>query len=447
MRRTMTWMGVAATALACLGCTGAFLEGRYWDQAHSDRRNTGFNAVRTVDVTDATLRWAAEVGPLVTSAPVIGASGVVHVGNFAGEAVGINPDGTLRFRRRLGEHIRATPALDPESGELVYVVQNPVSPTAFGSFLYRVSPEGETLASSAVDVHTTGPAKIWRDYVFVTDRAYAYVFNRVTLELVARQWLWTGHCTALVCAGENFFATLADVIACMIPFVPAQCADKFYMDGPVSEPAVAVLDGPTFVDNPDEPLIVVTNQHCASAWRFRPAAPFEERLQYAWDRRYVQITCSSPERLLPTSPAVLADGRVVFGNQVGHVVALDAATGEQLWFLDVPGSVQSPPVGSLRQIHVVGRNRLIVLDSDGATISERPLLGIGNAAALSLDRVYVVTSEGVHSFPLDFTGAGTFVALPTGVEPHAPVQAGVAIGRDGTVYVSTPGGWIRAYGP
>jgi len=447
MRRTITWLGLAAVALSCVACGGRFVQPPSWDQAHSDVRNTGFNAVRTADATLANRRWSTEVGPLVASTPIVAADGVVHIGNFAGEAVGINPDGTVRFRRRLGEHIVAPPALDPQSGELIYLVQNSITPTEFGSFVYRVSPEGVTLASSAEDVHTTGPAKIWRDFVFVTDRANAYVFDRVTLTLVAKQFLWVNHCVALVCAGDDFFAAIGNTIGCMVRAWPPECLARLDRGGPVHQPTVAVLDGPTFVDDPNEPLVVVTNQHCASAWRFRPGAAFEQRLQYAWDRRYVQITCSSPERLRSTSPAVVADGRVVFGDQFGNLVCLDPTTGEPLWFREQLGSVQAPPVAFLRQLYVVGWDRLTVLDSDGTTISTVPLEGIGSMAALSLNRVYVVSSAGIHSFALDPTQGSAFDPLATGIRERELVQAGIAIGRDGTVLVSTPRGWVYAYGP
>jgi hypothetical protein len=109
--------------------------------------------------------------------------------------------------------------------------------------------------------------------------------------------------------------------------------------------------------------------------------------------------------------------------------------------------VQAPPVGFVRQIYVARFGSLSVLDSDGTPRSETPLQGFASMAALSLNHVYVVTSEGIHSFALDPAQPSTFDPLTTGLLPNAQLQAGLAIGRDGTIYVSTPSGQLHAYGP
>jgi outer membrane protein assembly factor BamB len=447
MSRALTWIGVAVACIACAGCAGT-LQPQPWTESHSDLRNSGFNAVRTVDVIASTKKWSVDVGALAASTPIVAPNGTLHIGNFAGEAVGINADGTVRFRRRLGSHIIAPAAVDAPTGEVVYIVQNPVTQSEFGSFLYRLSPEGITLASSAIDVDTTGAPKLWRDYVFVVNAAYAFVFDRTSLALIEKAWLWRDHCVALVCAGSDPFSflwTAGETISCMVRGWPSDCLAKLERGGPVHQATLAILDGRTFAPNPDEPLLFITNQHCASAWRFRPTAAPGERIQFAWDRRFVQVGCSS-KRVRSTSPAVIADGRAVFGDQTGRIVSIDPITGQPLWVHENGQSVQSPPVGSLRQIYVPRWASLTVLDSDGTPISDTPLQGYGSMAALSLDHVYVVTSEGVHSFALDPTQASTFEALTTGMQPDMQVQAGLAIGSDGTVYVSTPNGRLHAYG-
>ncbi len=443
----LTWIGVTVACVACVGCGGT-LQPHPWTESHSDRSNSGFNPIRTVDATASTKKWSVEVGPLTASTPIVAPNGTIHIGNFAGEAVGVNPDGTIRFRRRLGSHIIAPPAVDPVSGDVIYLVQNPVNQTDFGSFVYRVSPEGITLASSAENVYTTGAPKLWRDYIFVVGYSYLYVFDRVSLALVAKQWLWRDHCVFLVCAGSDPFSflwTAGDTIWCAIRSWPSDCLAKLERGGPVHEATLAILDSRTFAPDPNEPLLFITNQHCASAWRFRPTAAENDKIQFAWDRRFVQVGCSS-KRVRSTSPAVVADGRAVFGDQTGRLVSIDPVTGQQLWAHESGQSVQAPPVGFLRQIYVARWASLSVLDSDGTPISETPLQGFGSMAALSLDHVYVVTSEGIHSFALDPTQPSTFDALTTGMLPDMQVQAGLAIGRDGTIYVSTPSGQLHAYG-
>jgi outer membrane protein assembly factor BamB len=444
----LTWIGVTATCAACLGCAGT-LQPHPWTESHSDRSNSGFNAIRTADATASTRKWSIDVGALAASTPIVAPNGTIHIGNFAGEAVGVNPDGSLRFRRRLGSHIIAAAAVEPQSNEVVYLVQNPVTQTEFGSFLYRLSPEGITLASSAENVATTSAPKLWRDHVFVVNHSYLYVFDRVSLALVAKQWLWRDHCVALVCAGSDPFSflwTAADTIACMVRGWPSDCLDKLDHGGPVHDATLAILDGPTFAPDSNEPLLFITNQHCASAWRFRPTAAPDDRVQFAWDRRFVQVGCSS-KRVRSTSPAVIADGEAVFGDQAGRVVAIDPTSGQQLWVRESGQPVQSPPVGFVRQIYVARLGSLSVLDSDGTPLSETPLQGFASMAALSLDHVYVVTSAGIHSFALDPAQPSTFDPLTTGLLRDAQLQAGLAIGRDGTLYVSTPSGQLHAYGP
>jgi outer membrane protein assembly factor BamB len=216
--------------------------------------------------------------------------------------------------------------------------------------------------------------------------------------------------------------------------------------GPLPEGTPAILDGPSFADDPNQPLVVITNQHCPSAWRFTPAAGPEERLKYVWDRKVVNVHCDS-KRVRPTSPAVITSGQVVFGDQEGRVRSLDPKTGQEFWKAELRGDVTATPVAFLRQIYVVVQGGLVVLDSDGRTISTTPLTGHGRMAALSLNRVYVATTDGVHTFALNPVESASFDALPTTLPANKELQAGLAIAQDGTIYVSTPDGFLTAYGP
>ena len=66
-------------------------------------------------------------------------------------------------------------------------------------------------------------------------------------------------------------------------------------------------------------------------------------------------------------------------------------------------------------------------------------------AGLSLNRVYVATTEGIHTFALNPADGANFDPLPTTVPANAYLQAGLAIAQSGTIYVSMPDGFLHAY--
>jgi outer membrane protein assembly factor BamB len=440
-------LGATLACLFCVACGGTLPVPHQWMEPQSDRNNSGFNALRTVDATSSVRKWSAAVGPLVFSTPVVGADGTVFIGNAAGEAVGVNPDGTVRFRYHIGGSILGSPAVDPVSGDVIFIAQNPVSPQDAGSFLYRLSPNGIVQASSAENLNTTGAPQIWHDYVFVVGTGYLFVFDRVNLSLVAKAWLWSHNCDPLICAGSDpwsIFSTIGETLSCTLQFWPADCLAKLE-PGPMPEATPAVLDGRAFTEDPNHPLVVITNRHCPSAWRFRPDAAPEERLQYVWDQKVVNVSCDS-KRVRPTSAAIVA-GQAVFGDQQGRVRSIAPGDGQQLWTTELRGAVMATPVAYLRQIYVVLEHALVVLDSDGTVLSETPLNGAGRMAAHTLDRIYVATTVGVHTFPLNPTEGATFDSLPGGEPAHFRLRAGLAVAQDGTIYVSMPGGDLHAYGP
>jgi hypothetical protein len=177
VKRPIAWVALIFAPLWCVACGNNLPPPHQWFESHSDRNNSGFNPIRTADAIAAVKKWSTAIGPLVFSTPVVGQDGTVYIGNAAGEAVGLNPNGTLRFRYHIGGSIVGPPAVDPTSGDVFFIVQNPVTQSDVGAFLYRLSPNGVTQTTSAENLNTTGAPQLWRDYVFVVGTGYLFVFD------------------------------------------------------------------------------------------------------------------------------------------------------------------------------------------------------------------------------------------------------------------------------
>jgi outer membrane protein assembly factor BamB len=442
MLRLLTLLSGIALSAACGGGTTAFNPGP-WNQLHSVKENTGFNAVHTVPAQENSKKWVAPVGRLGFSAPAVGPDGTVYVGNVTGEAVAVYPNGQVRWRRQLGSSIVATPAVHMETGETFYVVQNPLTPDEYGSFIYRLSPAGQILAVSTEPLTTTGAPKIWREYIFLASAIRVYVFNRASLQAIAQAN--ANPCWGLICIDSgifDWFWGMVDIIGCLLHVHECITVPDY---GPLHEPSVAVVDNVKAAEDPEKPIVVVTTGRCITAWRFSRFEVVDQRLQPLWQHNLTPVDCDS-DPLRVTSPAVVAGNQAVFGDEKGRVRSFDVKTGTKLWEQDVEFGIRSAPVGFLRQIYLVMQHKLVVLDSDGAPLSEVAIRGLGQAAALSLDYLYVTTYDGIYTFNLDPPTGSTFDAAPASTPTQMSVP-GLAIAPDGTIYVTDPDGYLHAYGP
>lgn len=435
---------------------GSTLQPGSWSQIHSDNRNTGFNAVHRALAGPQLKLWSAPVGQLSYSSPAIGPDGTVYIGNTSGQAVALNPDGTERWRRQLGSSIVATPAVHGATGEILFVVQNPLAASTYASFLYRLSPTTGTIltVSTEQNLVTSAAPKIWREFVILqtavrygqgeTDvtPSHIYVYDRTTLQVVAKTAAPT--CGHPICgSGFPIGPLLRFLLTCLPPFGLAQdwCYSFEGTPGPIEESSVAIVDARNAVDDPDRPTVLVATGFCAAALRFDPSAPMDERLQHLWGQKLVG---DCDERARCTSPAMIAGTQALFGDHKGNVRSFDVRTGMQLWKRKLAKAVQSAPVGFLRQIYVVTEDKLIVLDSDGTPRHEVALRAVGRAAALALENVHVGSSAGIHSFTLNPQQASSFDGTIVG-SGGASIRSIPALAANGRLYVSTSNGFVHAY--
>lgn len=439
-------------AFVCLGgqCTTpqkTILEPRIWTQTQGDEQGTGFNAVHTTYALPPLRKWVANVGDMAYSSPVMGHSGTVWVGTVTGELVGIAPDGTEQTRVYGGGSIISTPAVD-DDGRVFFLGQY-VTENTFRTILQEYDPAIGQFAAiiNPPPMKTGASPKIWKDYVFVPSGFKLHVFNRWSVEPIAEaQGCPTVVCgsfdpsfveTAIICLGTLFTADLLGLVDCH-GFSGAA------VDMPTVQPSVAIVDNISFLEDPNHPIVVMATEQCLSAFDFTPeAANPQARLKYRWQHEIVPVDCDHATIRL-TTPAVLDGSQVVIGDDKNFVRSYDISDGTFLWKTNVGEPVQAPPVAALRQIYVVTKNHLVVLDSDGDILSKTPLQGIGGGAALSLDFVYVMTTEGIHSFGLDPTNAQSFDG--TILDGTHFGYTTPAIGIDGTVYLSTPNGPLVAFG-
>jgi outer membrane protein assembly factor BamB len=424
-----------------------------WMQLQGNAHGSGFNAVHTTLASPGFRQWQAHVGEMAYSSPVVDRQGNIWVGNVAGELIKITPAG-VATRVYVGGSIISSPAVD-DSGR-VFVLSQYLSGVSYRTILHEYDPVRGFAALINPPVYkSTASPKIWGNYVFVpaADNTLR-VYDRWTLEVVAEH----PGCSSLTCGFSElplWLEALLYVPLCMGTLYTSELLGLYDCHGfsapnlareMIAAPSVAIVDNPNVVEDPSRPIVIMATTGCLTAYNFDPTGTPKFRTR--WHHDLVSFDCEQGfEFLRVTTPAVLNSEQVVIGDDLGRVKSFHVGDGHLLWAYDVGPAVQSPPVAALRHIYVVSRDDLVVLDSNGVETSRQPLAGDGGGASLSLDFVYVMASEGMHTFSLD----GNAQLVPRTVDSSflAGTHAGYsvpAIGPNGSVYLATPSGWVVAYG-
>ncbi len=456
--------------VACMGmdCEGNLegLQAKLWSQLQANPQGTGYNPVDTAFALLPLRKWAVNVGELANSSPVIAPDGTIYVGTIAGDLVGVSPAGVETHRRSIGEPIWSSPAADSD-GNIWFISQH-VQDDSITSHLNKYLPDSNTVLTAGGPIFKSSASpKLWRDHVFVATANKVLIYDRSTMELFVESS--ATDCFRLACGGSDLgdLPLWERLLLCFGTFyiVPAidfdVCPGTGFTPGEggpgsacagvsMTSPSVAIIDSPNVVD-PDRPIVVMATAQCLTAFQFRPRANEDFRFRRLWETPLVAVDCNF-DRIAPATPVISPGGAIIVGDSRGDVRAFDLNDGHQLWKYDGRDGepIQNPPVMGLRQIYVPARGYLITLDSDGSEVSKTPLqqsyaCAQVNGAALSLNHIFVTTNQGIHTFGLfpetdesSFEGALNSETHLGGTVP--------ALGKDGTVYVATPNGYLHAFG-
>lgn len=150
---------------------------------------------------------------------------------------------------------------------------------------------------------------------------------------------------------------------------------------------------------------------------------------------------SAPGLRAVGTPAIAADGTIYAGfasnsvSRSSEVRALDPATGETLWTVDIPTAGSSPTIADDGTVYVASDDSLHAIDpvTESATVIERVGTNL-SSPALGADGTIYVTSENDVFAINPTTGERVWSASTDEFGASAPV-----VGPDGTVYVGTGG--------
>ncbi|HEY5144449.1 MAG TPA: PQQ-binding-like beta-propeller repeat protein [Solirubrobacteraceae bacterium] len=346
--------------------------------------------------------WTFHTGKGIFSSPVIGADGTVYVGSADDVFYALTARGKVRWTRRTGEIIDSAALLDDRGR--VYV------PSADGHVYALDAATGRSVWTFAADPPaTTGAFINWFEGNVSMDGAgtlYAPNDNRLTYAIDrdtgVKKWAFatsdqTWSSPAFDAAdgrmafGSNFFLLGIPSTFSVDAATGAQ-AWAAATDGATVASPLVTADGLTVVGSFDGFLRAYDSASGALRWSFATR-----------DHLYA-------------SPAQLPDGTIVQASADGSVYGVDPRTGTQRWQYDTLAPIRSSPaVDTMGRIYVgTGDRRLLVLNPDGRLrwsirLAAPPRGTLNSSPALGRDAIVIADSNGdVHSVPYDWClrGAG-----------------------------------------
>ncbi len=477
-----------------------------WSQFQGNAPGDGALIVGTEPAARENLKWETDIGQVFFSSPVIAPDGLIIVGTYAGDLIAMSPEGGIKWQTRFYSNqqvlaptkskglAQAVPVIDDPTSPPGDVSDPPVNPptppdpfaadrmysmpavaddgsvfviTSFDagngrlrSTLRKLDSAGNPQWSSfPPDSFSTSSPKILGNHVFLSS------FTNSQLELLIFDFAGNivaratpPRCDLPDCGDDNGGSLLGHLgevgdslfldnfivdklfLDCALPLLnpydqPGDC--RFEFDGSTSNdlpPApffypmasVAVADG-------DPSIVIVVNDLCMSAFEFMPG-----RLNLLWQTSLIAGCDLGVVR--HTSPAITSEGLIVIGNEIGMVRAFGLLDGADHW-THVGNRVVGTPATVGRQIYVPTQRGVRLLDANGQRLTGTAPGAAAAGSAISADFVYSSTNLGLITRSIDLESFEVIDDTMAGAPGSSP-----AIGADGTIYVITIDGQLRAYG-
>ena len=430
-----------------LGCAGAPTK---WAQFHGDLSNQGFQEIDSGFALSPA--WISKPYKISSSSPILGkdieGKEILYVGTADAQIIAVDTsDGSEKWTRFLGDGgatcIVSSPAVSDKRS--IYVVTNrEISNGRILSSLQKVD-EFSNLHWSYMfpdNGFTTGSPKVITSSNQTLIFVYVLVGGPVELqgelfvlrddekqaELLDRKALNT--CRYNSDGSNSELRNLLDYFADSWNFISGFPIEA---DAHRAQLPDLFVDPTPAIDISGQKMrIVIVDNLCSVG-------------AYEWDGVELSVLWRETHDFgKHSSPALLPDGLMVFGNKDGQVFAYDAATGVKMWDYAAHEPIFATPAAAPEQfIFLVSKNHIQALhSSDGTLIHDgmlpRKLKLLGQthgSPAVTANRVYVSAAE-ILTVTYDFKARGHDTnCLGNGLSSVAVSSSGdvYAVGIDGTI--------------
>lgn len=435
------------------------------NQFHLDGKNQGFVPIRTLTAIDP--KWILEVGPVGYGTPVIGPDGVIYIGTLSGDLVAVDPNGKIRWRRRLVSRevrypgaVTGSPAVGLDNH--IYVVttvnvtirehrngEQSIKRTRRSS-LHRISPEGDitwtyqfpkNASPRGFGGYTFSSPKVWGNppFIFVPSIYYTsgHAIELLVIDQDGRAMFRTDIASYPPGPITGSGPGIGDILGAIWDFIssPVDFDTSGIDNGSLTlqekyglpEPTAAIVD----YNNNQQPFVVYEDAYkTLTVFRFEPPV-----LVPLWKK-------VSDKARFRSAPAAFPNGVIVLGDHNGTISQYVLENGNEIakpWFKADKGVI-SPVASFGRQIYFVADDTVYVLDSDSELWKKHHPIGKTLAApALSANHLYISAVDGLYTFSFDLADFSKNSDVKGGVS--SPV-----ISDDGTVYVMDVDKHLWAFG-